>query len=411
MSQNPLRSQFPIFRKKILGQDLVYFDSAATTQKPQIVIDSITSFYQSQNSSNHSVHHLANQLSFAVEDTRQTVARHINAKVDEIVFTSGATESLNLIANGFLIASIQASKSIYKLQKSDKILIGIAEHHANILPWQRLATLIGCQIEYFSVLASGEVDMLDFEQKLKNCKIVCFSHISNVLGVINHVSKMCQLAKDNGVISIVDGTQALAHTRINLSQIQADFYCFSAHKVYGPTGIGALFGRQELLQELPNYQVGGEMVSTVCIEKNTFRDSPYRFEAGTANFAGIIGFKTALQWYAQNQTQILQLETRLEKYLRTKLKKVENLQIYGTAESKIPLYTCNVKSINGLDLATELDFAGIAIRSGQHCTGLLHQYLGVASSWRVSLGCYNTETEIDYFIEKLQILIDKYRLK
>jgi cysteine desulfurase / selenocysteine lyase len=404
-----LRSQFPILNQKVNRKNLVYLDSAATTQKPESVIRAISNFYQSQNSSSHSVHFLANQLSLEIENTRQIVADFLGSQASEIIFASGSTDSLNLLANGFLMASLSEENSRFKLKATDKILVCIAEHHSNILPWQRLTQVIGCQIEYFAILETGEIDMQDLESKIKDAKVVCFSHVSNVLGLENNVAQICNLAKSIGAICVVDGTQAVSHLNVDVKKLGCDFYCFSGHKVYGPTGIGVLYGKQELLEQLPNYKLGGEMVESVTQSKNFFKESPYRFEAGTSNFAGIIGLKAALVWLRENQKQIFETESLLTKYLQKKLQQIPGLQVLGSKPKDIPLFSCTLENINSFDLATELDFAGIAIRSGQHCAGLLHEFLGLSSSWRVSLGCYNTLEEIDFFVEKINQTIDKYK--
>jgi cysteine desulfurase / selenocysteine lyase len=445
ISQKPnLRSQFPIFSQPINSKNYTYLDSAATCQKPQQVIDSITNFYSHQYSSNHSVHYLANQLSFEVENTRKQVANFVGAKANEIIFTNNATDSINLVANGFFIHSLSdfehkktsvelginlgtegavglyekmldsikdnKRKIPFKLIPSDKILVGIDQHHSNLIPWQRLAQRIGCQIDYFGLTNSGEVDTNDLKSKLVGTRLVCVSQVSNVLGVVNNIKQICSLAHQYEALVMVDGTQAVAHLDIDVKDLDCDFYCFSGHKIYGPTGIGVLYGKANLLVDMPNYKLGGEMVQEVSvISGNTWKDSPYRFEAGTLDFAGIIGLQSAISWFIKNKSQIFEIEKNLNNHLFQNLEKIKNLEIFGNLDlsntsNRIPILTANIKNQNALDIATILDTKGIAIRSGQHCTGLLHEYYDTYSSWRVSLSCYNTTEEIDFFIEQINLL-------
>ena len=404
---NEIRSQFPIFDNDINHKPLIYLDSGATCQKPQQVIDSINNFYSKSYSSNHSVHFLANECSLMVENTRHIVAQFINAKDSEIVLTSGATDSLNLIANSLLFGYLEQSG--LRLTQNSTILISIAEHHSNLLPWQRLARIIGCNIVYFGLNDDGSINMQELENQLTKVNqtttnLICVNHISNVFGLINDIGAISQLAKNYGALTIVDGTQAVAHIKVDVEVLDCDFYCFSGHKIYGPTGVGVLFGKKALMEQLSNNKVGGEMVQEVSTNGNYYKQSPWRLEAGTANFAGIVGLGSSLEWFETNRSKIEIIESFLTQYLSNKLKSIDNLTIYGDYDdlkNKISLFSCNIKGINGLDLATELDLSGIAIRSGQHCTGLLHQHLDISSSWRVSLACYNNINDIDCLIQKL----------
>ncbi len=413
-----LRQQFPIFDREINAKPLVYLDSAATTQKPQVVIDSQTNFYSQKNASNHGVHFLANQCSLDIEKARQTVADFLGCRNDEIVFTAGSTNSLNLLANSFLFNFLDTNSSL-RLTVDSKIIISVAEHHSNILPWQRLATLIGCKLEYVGINQSGRVDLEDLELKLKKniaeVNLVCINHVSNVLGMVNPINVIAQMCHNYQSMVIVDGTQAISHLEVDTKELNVDFYCFSGHKIYAPTGVGVLYGKYDLFGQLNNDQVGGEMVNQVELESNSYKPTPWRFEAGTSNFASIVGLDCALNWFTANILQIQKIESDLKQYLYFKLLGVADLTILGTSDlnfdlnDRIPLFTCYVDNVNSLDLCMELDFDGIAIRSGQHCTGLLHQHLDIFSTWRVSLAPYNTREDIDFFVDKLQLAIKKLR--
>ena len=387
-----LKSQFPIFQKH---PNLVYLDSAATTQKPQAVIDSIIDFYTSQNSSDHSNHKLSSKLTQNIDETRQLVANFLNCQKSEIIFTSGATDSLNLIANGLIN---------WQIKLNSTVLICISEHHSNILPFQRLAEKMQCRVEYFHILESGEINFIDFEEKVKGAWLVCVSHISNVLGLVNNIEKICQLAHQNRAIVVVDGTQAVSHVEVDLSKLNCDFYCFSGHKIYGPTGIGILYVKRQYLQNLDCYRLGGGMVDLVTKDEKYYKEVPYRFESGTSNFAGIIGLGAAVDWFIRNKTQIFAIEDELCEYTWLQLQKINGIKIFGHYDhykkeiKKIPLFTCSIENINSFDLSMVLANDDIAIRSGQHCAGILHEFLGINDTWRISLVCYNTREDIDKFM-------------
>ena len=435
---NNLRSQFPILKTKMNGYDLVYLDSAATSQKPQEVIDAISNFYSKQNASSHSVHSLGGQVTEMVEETRQVVAGFIGSKVEEIIFTSGATEGVNLIANGFLEASLRNKIDLFGnpfvLTSDDEILICVDQHHSNILPWQRLAELIGCKIVFFGILANGRHDLQDFESKLNNyTKIVALSNVSNVIGIIQDLEEInliiqkrfkTKLTPDGlsrqplnkgqfvgKPIIVLDATQAVSHFNLNVKELNVDFMVFSGHKIYGPTGVGVLYGKKELLEQLPNYKVGGDMVESVALEQNIYKQSPFRFEAGTANFASIIGLKAALIWFIRSKIEIIKIEKELIDYLISKLLKVPSLNILAYdkdqvfTQKRIPLVSFSIEGVNPLDLALLLDQKGICIRSGQHCAGILHEFLSIDSSCRISLACFNSFDEIDFLVTELKATI------
>jgi cysteine desulfurase / selenocysteine lyase len=536
-----LRSQFPILKTQLNGHDLIYLDSAATSQKPQEVIDAMTDFYSTQNASSHSVHSLGGNVTEMVEETRQVVADFIGSGVDEIVFTSGATEGINLIANGFLEVSLRdklaaatvsplsaeentpssftpyvtpvsletaspfgqsvarkprctmtlargnsgLTKSHYgigsfatlkmtdelkltdnlinkfKLTKDSEILICVDQHHSNILPWQRLAGLVGCKVVFFGILPNGQWDMVDFGSKLNfNTKVIAVSNVSNVVGVVqgvglinevlerkfnpkesyteqseishailnknqkvsqnssqtHHAGSFAPLkmtSSRNRPIVVLDATQAVSHFPVKVKELDVDFVVFSGHKIYGPTGVGVLYGRRELLEVLPNYKVGGDMVESVTLSQNIYKEVPFRFEAGTANFASIIGLKTTLEWFIRSQDEIFKTEKKLGDYLIEKLLELEDIEIVGLDSGKdrirIPLVSFTTKGVNSLDLALMLDQYGICIRSGQHCAGILHEYLGVNDTCRISLACFNTNSEIDFVIEKIKEITNRLR--
>jgi cysteine desulfurase / selenocysteine lyase len=419
-----LRSQFPFFS----NNSNIYVDSAASTQKPQAVIEAMTDFYSSTYSSNHGVHDLSNNLNDQIEECRSRVARFINTKDSkEIIFTTGATESFNLIAS-----TIRVPKN------KNNILICIAEHHSNLLPWQVLAEKNGLEIRYFGLTNNGEINIKDFESKIDSeTFLVAVSHCSNVLGIINDIESICKTCSNYGSISVVDATQSIVHSEVDVKEINCDFLAFSGHKIYGPTGIGVLYGKFEQLEKLDNYKVGGEMVELVTKEKNYWKETPYRFEAGTINLAGIIGLNAAIEWFTENHKEIFEVEESLYQYCIEKLTEIENLNfivfkkpvilnsfqnpliIESKEEIKhketslnttnIPIFTFTIQGINLYDLAEYLNLKDISIRVGQHCTGLLHEYLELDSTLRISLACYNTKEDIDKVVEEIKNGIEKLK--
>jgi cysteine desulfurase / selenocysteine lyase len=396
-----LRSQFPFFS----NSSSIYLDSAASTQKPQSVINAITDFYSSTYSSNHGIHDMANNLNSTIEECRKLIAKFINAKTSkEIIFTSGATESFNLIAN-----------TIQVPQNKTNILICIAEHHSNLLPWQVLAQKNDLEIRYFGLTENGEIDMEDFENKIDSeTFLVAVSHCSNVLGIINDVERICKISSDYGAISVVDATQSIVHAKVDVREINCDLLSFSGHKIYGPTGIGVLYGKLEQLEKLENYKVGGEMVELVTKEKNYWKEIPYKFEAGTINLAGIIGLNAALEWFVENRNEIFEIEKELYGYALQQLGGIKDLNFITNKTKKslleesvrrtggVPIFSLTIQDINSYDLAEYLNLKNISIRVGQHCTGLLHEYLGINSSLRISLACYNTKEDIDKAVSEIK---------
>lgn len=399
MPNNPLRSQFPFFG----NSNNIYLDSAASSHKPQVVVDSIVDFYTKEYASNHGIHSLASDLNNRIEECRESIAELINVySPSEIVFTSGATESLNLLAS-----------TIKVLKGKKKILVSVSEHHSNILPWQELAHRQGLEIEYFGLEASGKIDLVDLKSKLNiEVAILAITHCSNVLGIINDIQGICELASLYKIITVVDATQSIVHTDVDVRDLGCDFLVFSGHKIYGPTGIGVLYGPKKQLELLNNYKVGGEMVELVTMNKNYYKEIPYRLEAGTINLDGIIGLGTAIQWFRANKEQAWKIERELSQYCYTELQKISGIKFlvdYSGFSSGFhsTIFSFTITGINTFDLAQYLNLQNISVRSGQQCAGILHEYLGIDNSLRVSLGCYNTREDIDKLILALQVGIEK----
>ena len=394
-----IRQDFPILSTKIRDKDLIYFDNAATTQKPQVLIQALTDYYSKSNANTHSQHFLASNLTLEYEKVRTQVAKFLGANLsEEIIFTKGATESLNLLEH-CLDKEVQAG---------DEILITQAEHHANLIPWQRLAAQKRAKLVVCPVNNTGETDFSAFQKLLNSkTKIVAFTHVSNVLGVVNEALKLTETAHQNGSIVIIDGTQAVPHFKVDVSQIDCDFYVFSAHKVFGPTGVGILYGKKQWLDTFEAYQVGGEMVKSVTFETTTFEDTPRKFEAGTQNFADILAFGASLK-YLSNLRQEYDLEDyeqELLKHTTEQLLQIQGLTIHGSSDQKIPVISFSIEGINSLDLVTFLDMQAIAIRVGSHCAQPLIESLGLTSTTRISLAFYNTFQEVDFMMSQLQRVI------
>ncbi len=392
---NKIRNDFPILEKKIFGNSLIYFDNAATTQKPNEVIDIISELYRTQNANIHrGVHLMSQQATEAHEEARRVVADFIGASSsDEVIFTRGTTESINLVASTFS----------QLMKRGDEIIISTMEHHSNIVPWQMVAERYGFVIKVIPINDEGNI-LYDKYEKLftERTALVSITHVSNVLGTINDVKKITAIAHSHGVPVVIDGAQAVAHLRVDVRDLDVDFYAFSGHKLYAPTGIGVLYGKREWLDKLPPYQGGGEMIEKVTFEKTTYNTLPYKFEAGTPDFIGSVGFAQAIKYLkANNFDALIEYEDSLLKYATEKMKSIDGLHIYGTAEKKSGVISFNVDGVHHFDLGTLLDKTGIAIRTGHHCAQPLVERLGVTGTARVSFAFYNTFEEIDIFIEKL----------
>lgn len=393
MIQTDLRECFPIF--SAIGPDWVYLDSAATSQKPQQVIDAIQSYYISGNASVHrSSHDLARQATQQFESVREQVKRFINAKhSSEIIWTKGATESLNLVAT--VLAKLP-------LNQGSKIVISASEHHANIVPWQQFAKAMDMQMDVIPMTPGGKLDVDRGLQIIDgDTAILAVAQVSNALGNINPIEVLIRHAKQNNALTIVDGAQAVAHLPVDVVGLDCDFYVFSGHKMFAPAGIGVLYGRQALLDILPPYQFGGEMIKKVSYSDSEFQASPFKFEAGTPNVEGVLGLGAAIDFIESNRTMIFQQETALYQYLIEALKKINGIIFYGDLENSISIQSFSIDGCDNNDLAVLLNEQGIAVRVGHHCAMPLMNALGLDGTLRVSLACYNTQQDIDKFIAAL----------
>ena len=393
---NKIRNDFPILKRKVNGYPLVYFDNAATSQKPSKVIASITDYYENYNSNIHrGVHTVSQEATDAYENARKKIQKHFNAKhSEEIILTSGTTHSINLVANGFTNL----------LNSDDEILISELEHHSNIVPWQMMCEKNGAKLKVIPLKDNGELDYETFLKKLSNkTKVVFVNHVSNALGTINPIKKIISESHKQGAAVLIDGAQASSHLKADLQDLNVDFYTTSAHKLCGPTGIGMLYGKKEWLEKLPPYQGGGEMISEVTFEKTTYAELPNKFEAGTPNIVGAIGFGNALDYLNEvGFEKIEAYETELLDYATTKLKSIPNLKIYGEAKNKTSVISFNIGELHSYDLGTILDKYGIAVRTGQHCAQPVMDFFGISGTVRASFSFYNTKEEIDYFYESLK---------
>lgn len=384
-----IRKQFPILEKRVNDKELIYFDNGATTQKPQSVINAISDYYQEKNANVHrGVHFLSSWSTDKFEATRNAIQQFIGAKNNyEIIFTKGTTDSINLVANGF--------RSL--LKNGDEVIISELEHHSNIVPWQMCCEVNGAKLKVIPLLENGELDLTSFNNLItKNTKIVAVSHISNTLGTINPVKKIIEKAHSFGAKVLIDGAQAAAHLRLNMQKLNADFYCFSAHKMYGPTGVGVLYGKERILNTLPAYQGGGEMIKNVSFEKTTYASLPHKFEAGTPNIGGVIAFKSAIDFITSlGVEKIAKYESEILEYATSEMLKIKGLKIYGTSKNKSAIVSFNIKGLHPYDIGMIVDKMGVAIRTGHHCTQPIMNRYNIDGTARISLALYNTKSEID----------------
>jgi cysteine desulfurase/selenocysteine lyase len=400
-----IRRDFPILHRAIRGgKKLVYLDNAATTQKPQSVIDRIVRYYSEENSNVHrGVHYLSEIATAAYEASRTTVKHFIKARDEkEIVFTRGTTESINLVASSWGRRNVK---------RGDEVLITAIEHHSNIVPWQLLCEETGATLRIVPVNDAGEL-LLDAYEKLltPRTKIVAFGHASNALGTINPVKRMIDMAHANGSIVLVDGAQGVPHLPVDVQQLDCDFYAFSAHKVYGPTGMGVLYGKQALLDAMPPYQGGGDMILSVSFEKTTYNALPYKFEAGTPNIAGAIGMAAALDYVSSiGLTNIEAHEQDLLRYATERLGEIKGLRIIGTAAHKASVISFTLEGVHPHDIGTILDQEGVAIRTGHHCAQPLMMRFNVPATGRASFAMYNTREEADALVAGLHKVVEVFR--
>lgn len=399
-----IRKQFPILSRELKGKPLVYFDNAATSQKPQVVIDALTHYYSHYNANIHrGIHTLAEEATAAYEATRVTVQQFIHAaSTKEVIFTRGTTESINLVAYSWGRANIKLG---------DEIIISTLEHHSNIVPWQMLAKEKGAIIKVVPINDQGEFNFPAFEQLLsKRTKLVSVVHASNALGVINPVEEIIALAHRFGAVVLVDGAQSSVHLDIDVQALDCDFYAFSAHKLYGPTGVGVLYGKQQLLEEMPPFMGGGEMIKEVSFESTTYNELPYKFEAGTPNIADTVAFKTALDFITNiGKATIRAHEDELLRYATAQIGQIPGIRIMGDIQNKVSVVSFVIDNIHPQDVGILLDNQGIAVRTGSHCTMPLMQCLNVVGTTRASFAAYNTLAEIDLLVNGLHKVIKLLR--
>ena len=394
---NKIRADFPILGREVYGKPLVYLDNGATTQKPRVVVEAMTDEYYSVNANVHrGVHFLSQRATELHEGSRETVRAFINARsTSEIVFTRGTTESINLLASSFTES---------QMRPGDEVIVSVMEHHSNIVPWQLMAAKHGIVIKVIPMNDNGEL-LLDAYRELftERTRIVSVAHVSNVLGTVNPVAEMIRFAHEQGVPVLVDGAQSVPHMPVDVQALDADFYVFSGHKVYGPTGVGVLYGKEAWLDRLPPYQGGGEMIQTVSFEKTTFNELPFKFEAGTPDFVGTTGLARALEYVsAIGMDKIAAYEHELTTYATERLMEIPGMRIFGQAKEKGSVISFLVGDIHHFDLGTLLDRLGIAVRTGHHCAQPLMQRLGIEGTVRASFGLYNTKEEIDVLVAGIE---------
>jgi cysteine desulfurase/selenocysteine lyase len=384
-----IRQDFPLLEQKVKGQALIYLDNAATTQKPQIVIDAINQFYRHYNANVHrGAHTLSDNATELFEQARTKVQRFINAKHGhEIIWTKGTTEAINTIANGL-------AQSL--LKPGDEIIISAMEHHANIVPWQMAAQRSGAKIVVAPINELGELDFSIYKALLnKKTAVVAMTHVSNALGTINQIKEIVQSAQQVGAITVIDGAQAVAHCPVDVQQLGCDYYAFSGHKLFGPTGIGVLYGKEQCLEQLPPTQTGGEMIKTVTFQQATWNELPFKFEAGTPNIAGAIGLAAAIDYLASiDRAGAIVHEQRLINYCQDLAISRGDIQVYGRAKNKMAIFSFLMGDAHPSDVGTLLNQQGIAVRTGHHCTMPLMNELGITGTVRASFSLYNTEEEV-----------------
>ena len=391
-----IREDFPILRKKVNNTDLIYFDNAATSQTPNQVINVISNYYRENNSNIHrGLHSLSADATNKYENSRSIIKNHFGAAHEhEIIFTSGTTHGINIISSGL-------EKSI---SSKDELIVSEMEHHSNIVPWQMLCEKTGSKLKVIPINDDGTLDMDEYKSLLTSkVKFVFINHVSNTLGIVNPIKEIIDLAHKNNSKVLIDGAQGAAHFKINLEELDVDYYVASAHKLCGPTGVGFLYGKSELLNSLPPYQGGGEMISTVSFKKTEYADLPHKFEAGTPNIAGVIGFGAAIEYMNSiGFDKIEAYEKQLLDYATENLKKIDNIKIYGDIDNKISVISFNIGNHHPSDIGSILDQYGIAVRTGQHCTQPIMDHFNIPGTVRASFSFYNTKSEIDLFIDAIE---------
>ena len=390
-----IREDFPILKKQINGKQLIYFDNAATSQTPTCVINSISDYYNNYNSNIHrGVHSLSEEATEAYEKAREKMQIHFNAKhKEEIIFTSGTTHSINIVSNGFLNL----------IGEDDEIIVSGLEHHSNIVPWQMMCKKTNSKLKVIPLDKNGELDLKEFKNLVsKKTKLVFLNHVSNALGIVNPIEEIIQISHSYNALVLIDGAQSAAHFKIDLQKLNVDFFTASAHKLCGPTGVGFLYGKKELLEEIEPFMGGGEMISDVTFEKTTYAEIPHKFEAGTPNISGVIAFGVALDYMnSLGFENIRQYEDKLLKYATEKLKEIDGLIIYGDVKNKTSVISFNISGIHSYDIGSILDKYGVAVRTGQHCAQPIMDHFDIPGTVRVSLSFINTFEEIDILQEAI----------
>lgn len=399
LNEEKLLQDFSILHQSVNDEPLVYLDNAATTQKPQAVLDKVLAYYEYANANVHrGVHTLSDRATTQYEQSRETVRQFINAKdASEVIFTRGTTTSLNWVAKNL---------GTHILTEEDEILISYMEHHSNIIPWQQIAKATGATLRYIELTEDGRLDMEDARQKINSkTKILSITHVSNVLGVVNPIKELANLVHEQGGVIVVDGAQAVPHMTVDVQELDADFYAFSGHKMCGPTGIGVLYGKRKWLEAIEPIEFGGEMIQVVDLQASTWADIPHKFEAGTPNIAGAIGLAAAIDYLEDiGMDQIYNHERRLVEYTLEKMRQIEGLSIYGPTDARLRsgVITFNIDGVHPHDVATAMDMEGVAIRAGHHCAQPLMNYMKQPATARASFYLYNTKADADKLIEAIQ---------
>ncbi|MCX7863396.1 MAG: cysteine desulfurase [Bacteroidales bacterium] len=400
---NQLRNDFPILHHTLYKRPVVYLDNAATTQKPKVVIDTTSEYYAKYNSNIHrGVHFLSEKMTEAYESARQTVKQFINATYNhEIIFTSGTTESVNLLAFSFGEAFIR---------EGDEIVVSEMEHHSNIVPWQMLCQRKDAKLKVLPITYTGELNLTALPTIInERTKLIAITHVSNSMGTINPIKEIIDFAHQRNIPVFIDGAQGIQHQIVNVQELDCDFYAFSGHKIYGPTGIGVLYGKEKWLEQIPPYKGGGDMIKTVTFEKTIYNELPFKFEAGTTNFIGAVGLAAALKYLNEKgRKEILLYETELYQYALQKIQTIEGIRIIGTSDNKTSIISFLLDNIHPFDTGMMLDKMDIAVRTGNHCTQPLMKFFGIDGTVRASLAFYNTYEEIDYLVDSLKKVKDLF---
>jgi len=398
-----IKEEFPILSKKVNNKSLIYLDNASTTQKPRAVIETIQNYYESTNSNIHrGVHHLSQKATEEYENSRETIQHFIGAKSSkEIVFVRGATEAVNLVANSYVRPL---------LSEGDNIIISQMEHHANIVPWQIIAKQKKTEIRVIPINEKGELIISELDNLIDNqTKFISLNHVSNSLGTVNPIEQLIQKAHQNNIRIMIDGAQAVQHMKVNVSDLDVDFYCFSGHKMYGPTGIGILYGKKEILDKMEPYQGGGDMIKSVTFEKTIYNDVPHIFEAGTPNIVGAIGLGKAVDFIEKMTLEkIEEHEMNLLDYATEKISEIKGVKIIGTSNKKASVISFIMEGIHPHDIGTIMDNLGIAIRAGHHCTQPVMDFYEIPATARASFAIYNTEEDVDKLIEGIEKTIEVF---